>query len=175
MGAAAGRATGARALAAPAPPVHAGELLEAYVEIVGLRPEDSIGVQVTRSTDTGIGDLSAAGLGTLRWESEQPCLDGKERVRLHSAEHVVITYRDSAAYQEGRERWRRYQDEVLRARLDHLTGVCPPVEVDLRPRRSLASELFDLVNPLDPGPALPQLFGRNAPRSLGPYCGSMEV
>ncbi len=149
------------------------ELLEAYVGIVGLRPDDTFGVQVTRTSDGGVGDLSAAGLGTLRSLPKQPCVDGKERVRLHVAEHVVLAYRDSAAYQEGRERWRRYQDEVLRARLDHLTGVRPPVEADLRPRQSFASELFDMFNPLDPVHALPQLFGRNAPRSLGPYCGGM--
>jgi hypothetical protein len=152
------------------------ELLEAYVEIVGVRPQDSYGVQVTRTTDAGLGDLSAAGLGDpLRSDPKQPCLDGKDRVRLHAAEHVVLAYRDSVAYQEGRERWRRYQEEALRARLDHLTGVRPPVEVDLRPRQSFASELFDMFNPLDPAHDLPQLFGRNAPRSLGPYCGSMEA
>ena len=73
------------------------ELLEDYIAVVGLRPDDTFGVQVTRSSDAGVGDLSAAGLGTLRSLPKQPCADGKERVRLHAAEHVVLAYRDSAA------------------------------------------------------------------------------
>ena len=36
-------------------------------------------------------------------------------------EIVVVAYRDRAEYQEGRARWGEYQDEVLRAKLDHLT------------------------------------------------------
>ena len=151
------------------------ELLEAYVAIVGLRPADTYGVQVTRTHEGGIGDLSAAGLGTLKSSPEQPCLDGKPRVRIHVAEHVVLAYRDSDAYRAGRERWKRYQSEVLRAELDHLSGVRPPIEVDLRPHQSFAADLFELVNPLDPARALPRLRGRNAPRSLGPYCGGIEA
>ncbi|MGZ5324575.1 MAG: hypothetical protein ACXWZ3_11160, partial [Solirubrobacterales bacterium] len=46
------------------------------------------------------------------------CADGKDRVRMHGGAYLVISYRDSAAYAEGRERWEAYQSEVLKARLD---------------------------------------------------------
>lgn len=150
------------------------ELLAAYLRIVGVQPADCFGAQVARTSDAGLGDLSAAGLGKLQRAVKQPCEDGKARVRLHAAEHVVVTYRDRAAYQDGRERWRGYQEEVLRARLDHLTGVREPLTVDEHPRQSFLGEVFDFVNPLDPLHAVPQIFKRNDGPTLGPYCGTVE-
>ena len=79
----------------------------------------------------------------------------------------MIAYRDRPEYVQGRERWRAYQHEALRARLDHLSGVRPPIEVDDHPRQSFLSEVFDMVNPLDPVQAFPQLFNRNERPSLG--------
>jgi hypothetical protein len=109
--------------AAPSPlphlPASPEELLLAYLEVVGVRPGDSYGAQVTltrpRSVDT-------AGIGP-----ELPSADGKPRRRLHCAEHVVLSYRDRTEYVEGRARWAAYQHEVLYARLDHLTPKRPPL------------------------------------------------
>jgi hypothetical protein len=153
------------------------ELLVAYLEVVGLRSEDCYGVQPTRSAwsawSAGLGDLSAAGLGTLRSPGKRACVDGKARERLNATEHVVVAYRDRPAYQEGRARWRAYQEEVLHARLDHRTDKRPPIEIDDHPRTSFLSEVADFLNPLDPVHALPQVFGRNAPEPLAPYCGAV--
>jgi hypothetical protein len=64
-----------------------------------------------------------------------------------------------------------YQDDVLHARLDRLTGPRPPLDTEYRPPPSLLSEVFDMFNPLDPMHAFPQVFGRRDRPQLGPYCG----
>jgi hypothetical protein len=140
------------------------ELLGAYVQVVGVRSEDTYGVQVTRTADRSLADLSMA--------SHAKNLRGRHEL-MHVAEHVVIAYRDSADYEAGRARWRAYQDAVLRARLDHLTGVRPPIAVDDHPRQSFVSEVFDMFDPFGMA-AFPQIFNRNARPSLGPYCGELE-
>jgi hypothetical protein len=91
-----------------------------------------------------------------------------EHELIHAAELVVIAYRDRAEYQEGRERWRAYQDEVLRARLDQRSGRRPPLDTEYRPPPSFLSEVFDMFNPLDPMHALPQILGRKDRPQLGP-------
>ena len=103
-----------------------------------------------------------------------PSADGTERPRRRAAELVVVAYRDRAEYQDGRARWRAYQDEVLRARLDHRSDVRPPLEVEFRPTPSFASEVFEMFNPLSPSVDFPQLFNRNEKPTLGPYCGKVE-
>src|SRR6476469_6074652 len=72
------------------------ELIEAYLCVVGVRSEDTYGVQVTRTADRSLADLSMAS-----WSKN---LHGDRKV-IHVAEHVVIAYRDSAAYEQGRGRW----------------------------------------------------------------------
>jgi hypothetical protein len=151
------------------------ELLEAYLEVVGVQPGDSFGVQVTRSAEGNLNDLSLASFRKNFSRPKLPCADGTPRARLQAGEHVVLTYRDRPEYAEGRERWRAYQRDVLRARLDHLTHAPrPPIAEDLRPRTSLAEDVFDFLNPLDPGTPLPGLANRGG-RSLGPYCGVSEL
>ena len=102
-----------------------------------------------------------------------PSADGTDRARIQAGEFVVIAYRDRAEYQEGRARWGEYQDEVLRARLDHLTDVRPVIDAEFRPTPSFASEVFDMFNPLDPMAGFPTLFNRNQRPVLGPYCGRL--
>jgi hypothetical protein len=97
------------------------ELLAAYVLVVGLQPRDTYGVQVTRTRDRSIADLSAVSFARSM-RGKHPFMD--------VGEHVVLAYRDSEAYRAGRARWHDYQRDVLRARLDHLTGVRPPVDGD---------------------------------------------
>ena len=45
----------------------------------------------------------------------------------HSGTRVVITYRDSPAYAEGRQRWVNYQRNVLFARLHQKTDSRRPI------------------------------------------------
>jgi hypothetical protein len=142
------------------------ELLTAYLQVVGVRSEDCYGVQVTRAaTEAGLPDLSLASFAKhLRGYPDL----------LHAAELVVVAYRDSADYAEGRERWRAYQQEVLHARLDHLTDKRRTLDTEYRPPPSLLSEVFDMFNPLDPMHAFPTLFGRHERPQLGLYCGPVE-
>ena len=151
------------------------ELMTAYLEVVGVRPEDCYGVQVTRAaTAQGLADLSMASMRKhFRSPPKLPSADGTERRRIQAGEHVVVAYRDRAEYQEGRARWRAYQEEVLRARLDHRTDVRPVIDAEFRPTPSFASEVFDMFNPLDPLHDFPTLFNRNERPSLGPYCGTL--
>jgi hypothetical protein len=152
------------------------ELMTAYLEVVGVRPEDAYGVQVTRAdTVRGLADLSlASARKNLRAAPELPSADGTARRRLQAAEHVVLAYRDRAEYQDGRARWRTYQEEVLRARLDHRSDVRAALETEYRPPPSFLSEVFDMFNPLDPVHAFPRVFNRNEKPSLGPYCGKVD-
>jgi hypothetical protein len=141
------------------------ELLTAYLEVVGVRSEDCYGAQVTRAgTSSDLADLSLAGAGkNIRGYPDL----------IHTAQILVIAYRDSAEYEAGRERWRAYQDEVLHARLDHLTGERQTLDTEYRPPPSFLSEVFDMFNPLDQIHAFPQIFGRNDRPQLGPYCGTV--
>src|SRR4051794_4249795 len=149
---------------APLPhlPTDFHELLTAYIEVVGLRPEDCYGVQATRTTEGMLADLSLASF-RKNWNTD--------KARCHAAEHLVLTYRDSEGYREGRARWAAYQADVLKARLDHLSGGVRPPIAAIPPRPSFLGELFDFVNPLDPMQMFPTTVGRLQKRSLGPYCG----
>ncbi len=150
------------------------ELLVCYLEVVGVRSEDSYGAQITRTADRSIADLSmASAKKNFRSSPKVPSADGTDRVRLHVAEHLVIAYRDRAEYEEGRARWRAYQQDVLRAKLDHLTGLRPPIAVDDRPPQSFASDVLDMFDPFGV-PTLPKIFNRNERPSLGPYCGTLD-
>jgi len=93
------------------------ELLLMYLEVVGISPADCYGAQVTiHHVRELTGRFGPA--GSVNFGPKQPCADGKDRMRLHGAEHVVVTYRDSPAYVEGRARWAAYQEQVLQAHLE---------------------------------------------------------
>ena len=111
-------------------------------------------MRVTRAaSDSDLADRSAVGFA--RNLGRYPDL-------IHVAEVVVIAYRDCADYVAGRERWRACQQEVLRARLDHLTDERKPLDTE-----------YDLFNPLDQFATLPQIRGRNDRPQLGPCCGTV--
>ena len=106
------------------------ELLRAYLEVVGVRPHDSYGAQVTEDGArdlTGVSQKGVLTVSTNRGE-EQPCADGELRPRLTGGSRVVIAYRDRAEYQQGRERWAAYERDVLQAALSHGTGARAPVQ-----------------------------------------------
>src|SRR3954462_11236321 len=67
----------------PPPPPAFHELLTAYIEVVGLRPEDCYGVQATRTTEGMLADLSLASL-RKNWNTD--------KARCHAAEHLFLSY-----------------------------------------------------------------------------------
>ena len=101
-------------------PLTPQELLRAYLEIVGVAPQDSYGVQVTygRRLDLMARTSTHTNIQRTTGGDDLPCADGKDRVRMHGGAYLVITYRDSPAYAEGRERWDAYQTRVLKAHLE---------------------------------------------------------
>lgn len=111
------------------------ELLRAHLEIVGLRPTDCYSAQVT--IDEPYALTGRIAMGTSNIGSAQPCADGKDRKRMNGARRIVVTYRDRPEYAEGRERWNRYQHEVLQAHLERATDVRKPVVPDELPQNAL--------------------------------------
>jgi hypothetical protein len=91
------------------------ELLRSYLEVVGVQPHDCYSAQATVSSSQEL--VGGGGLMTTNIGPKQPCADGKPRMRQHGCEHVVIVYRDTPEYVAGRERWARYEREVLQAGL----------------------------------------------------------
>ncbi len=136
-------------------PATPGELLVAYLRVLGLRARDTYGAAPTAGTG-GTGEI---GLGSGR--GQRPCADGKPRVRLNAATSIVVTYRDAPEYAAGRARWADYERDVLHARLAHLTGTHAPVPGVVRSR-------LDAINRLDPELwfTSPEERGPSAP-----YCG----
>lgn len=90
------------------------ELLRAYLEIVGVQPRDCYAAAATVHAARA---LEQGGFFTTNLGPKQPCADGKERMRSHGCQQVVVAYRDTPVYAGGRGRWERYQAEVLQARL----------------------------------------------------------
>ena len=110
------------------------ELLRAHLEIVGLHPTDCYSAQVT--IDEPYALIGRIAMGTSTLGSAQPCADGKDRRRMHGARRIVVTYRDRPEYADGRERWNRYQHEVLLAHLERATDVRKPVVPDELPENA---------------------------------------
>ena len=123
------------------------ELLWAYLEVVGVRAADSYSAACTVTTMQSV-DHSYNLFGGN--EGPQPCADGKPRRRLRACQHVVLVYRDRPEYVEGRARWKAYQEQVLFARLDHLSGTRTPLVVPRESRlEKWAGRVEAIVNPLD--------------------------
>ena len=145
------------------------ELLAAHLEVVGIAPQDCYGAMVTRDGDSsGLGDLGPAGISRDFRLPKHRCADGQERPRHSAAQHVVVAYRDTPAYAEGRGRWAAYEQEVLRARLSR------PIERAPMRRREFHAdpfvvEVLNMFNPLDPMPMGPTFRNRHTV-TLGPYC-----
>ena len=105
------------------------ELLRAYLEIVGVRPDDSYSAQVTEDDPRDLSGRTQKGVFTVTSNrgDEQPCADGELRPRLTGGARVAIVYRDRPEYAEGRARWAAYERDVLQAALSHGTDVRGPV------------------------------------------------
>jgi hypothetical protein len=100
------------------------ELIRSYLEVVGVGPEDCYSVQA--AFDQAV-SLVQGGLLTTNLGPRQPCADGKDRMRTHGCDHVVLVYRDRPEHVDGRARWHAYQDQVLQAHLHKGTGIRQPV------------------------------------------------
>ncbi len=157
-----------RRVPAPMPhlPGDPQELLGAHLQVVGVRPEDCYGAMVTRAGDRFmLGDLGPAGISRGFTLPKYPCADGRERSRLCAAGVVVVAYRDSDAYAEGRRRWVAYETDVLHARLASVADDRPPMEE----RQVVDVTVLNSLNPLGPLSDFPLFPGRSH-RELGPYC-----
>ena len=103
------------------------ELLRAYLEVVGVQPADCYSAQATVDHPSPI---IQGGLLTTNLGPKQPCADGKDRMRSHACQHVVVAYRDRPEYVEGRDRWGSYQRDVLQAHLERGMRIRPKLVVD---------------------------------------------
>ncbi|WP_183094822.1 hypothetical protein [Nocardioides stalactiti] len=114
----------------PAPfphlPATGGELLEAYLGIVGVRPQDCYSAQVTCDQPSNI--LGGGTFVTTTSSEAEMCADGTARPRFRGGSRIVIAYRDNPEYAEGRERWAAYQREALRTTLENRVAVREPVD-----------------------------------------------
>ena len=108
------------------------ELIRMYLEVVGVRPDDSYTAAVTEDGVRNIQgrEHKAGGLVTISTNvgDSLPCADGESRKRLAGGSVVVIAYRDRDEYAAGRERWASYQRDVLQSFLESQTGWNRPVE-----------------------------------------------
>lgn len=128
-------------------PSMAQELLRAHLDIVGISPADSYGVQVTYDQP---GDLMERSTGRSWLRSSFGgdrimCADGKERGRLAGGHHIVVAYRDRPEYAEGRERFAAYARDVLQADLDrsgHTRALVPKQDHNLL---RTANRIYDTV------------------------------
>jgi len=109
---------------APSPfpylPSTAQELLQAYLDIVGVRASDTYAVSVTEDAPKDLDSVTHKGGVTLKTNrgEAQPCVDGVLRPRLTGGARVVVVYRDQPEYADGRERFAAYQRDVLRSQLE---------------------------------------------------------
>jgi hypothetical protein len=110
------------------------EMLTAYLEIVGVRPADCFGAAVAVDRFSECSEVlnvreDQLSMAHLKWTdaTKLPCADGSYRRRLHGGTLIVISYRDSPAYAQGRQRWLDYQRNVLFARLQLKTDARRPI------------------------------------------------
>ncbi len=120
-------------------PLTAGELLSSYLEVVGIAPSDSFGVQVTYDRAFDLMSRSHRS-GHVRVHRSGRVLGGSQ---------VIVTYRDRPEYAEGRKRWVRYQATVLQADLQFgLSGGEPVPKPDSRLMKVL-DRAYDIASVFD--------------------------
>jgi hypothetical protein len=107
-------------------PSTGSELLEAYLAIVGVRPADCYSAQVTIDQPSNIIGGTAHILTT--GADSEVAADGQARKRFRGGSRVVVAYRDSPDYADGRTRWADYQREVLQTTLENRLTVRAPVD-----------------------------------------------
>jgi hypothetical protein len=110
-------------------PSTAQELLQAYLDIVGIAPLDCFGVQVTYDEPTTLNARDPRGkwMQSVTGGDESVCADGKARKRWAGGAQIVVAYRDDERYREGRERFDAYARGVLGGSLDRAATTRRPV------------------------------------------------
>ena len=110
-------------------PLTAQELLRSYIEIVGISPSDAYSAQVTHDHPFDLMGRTSTKWGVRRTGGgpDLPCADGKLRQRMAGGHHVVVAYRDSPGYAEGRTRFEAYAQTELQAYLHRNLGLREPV------------------------------------------------
>ena len=118
-------------------PLTPQELLQAYLEIVGVAPADAYAAQVTHDRPFDLLGRSSARTGVRRTGGgpDLPCADGTPRKRMAGGHHIVVAYRDAPGYGEGRARFDAYAETELRAHLR--AGLRLRAPVPQQQRRSL--------------------------------------
>jgi hypothetical protein len=100
-------------------PLTPQELLTAYLEIVGVAPDDAYSAQVTHHQPFDLMGRTSTKWGVRRTGGgpDLPCADGKPRQRMAGGHHIVVAYRDAPTYAAGRERFDAYAAHELHAHL----------------------------------------------------------
>jgi hypothetical protein len=115
---------------APSPfphlPSTGAELLEAYLAVVGVRPQDCYSAQVTLDQPSDI--IGGTAHVTTTSAEAEIAADGVSRKRFRGGSRIVVAYRDAPDYAAGRERWAAYQREVLQTTLEHRIVVREPLD-----------------------------------------------
>jgi len=133
-------------------PLTPQELLRAYLGIVGVAPHDSYAAQVTydRPLDLLGRTSTSSHVRKTTGGDKLPCADGKDRVRMHGGAQIVLAYRDSPAYAEGRRRWKTYEGDVLQADLSGWIRVRGPVPAAPAGLERRINQVADVMSALDP-------------------------
>ena len=110
-------------------PLTPQEVLTAYLEIVGLAPEDAYAAQVTHDRPFDLMGRTSLKRGVRRTGGgpELPCADGKPRKRMAGGHHVVVAYRDTPGYAEGRARFGTYAETEWQAHVRRGVNLRPAV------------------------------------------------
>lgn len=124
------------------------ELLQAYLEIVGIAPRDAYAAQVTYDRPLDLLARSSARTGVRRTGGgpDLPCADGKSRQRMAGGHQLVIAYRDTPAYADGRARFDAYAATELYADLRLRLGLRPPVPKPAHGALRAFDRIADAVN-----------------------------
>lgn len=142
------------------------ELLQAYLDIVGIAPLDCYGVQVTYDEPTTLNSYDPRGrwMQSVSGGDEVPCADGTWRKRWTGGAHVVVAYRDDERYREGRERFAAYSTGILGGTVDLAGDMRSPVPkpssaafkaVD---RAAQAAAFIGAVGPIDASEDIPARY-----------------
>jgi len=128
-------------------PLTPRELLQAYLEIVGVAPADTYAAQVTHDRPFDLMGRTSASAHVRRTGGgpDLPCADGTPRKRMAGGHHIVVAYRDAPAYVDGRARFEDYATAELHAHLRRGLGLRLPVPKPASRLARVADQVADAV------------------------------
>lgn len=100
-------------------PSTAQELLQSYLEIVGVQPADCYAAAVTEDAPKDLDQVSTVHGINVKSNVGETSLaaDGRNYPRLRGGARIVIAYRDRPDYVLGRDRFAAYERDVLQSQL----------------------------------------------------------